>query len=523
MKILTKAFTIMTTLALMACGGGGDGDSGGNSGGGGGTPGGGATLPVKRASRSLAFPGADGGGKNIKGGAEGEVYVVTNLNDSGEGSLRWGLDGSNRTIVFAVAGNIELKTALNIEKSNITVAGQTAPGGGITLKNCPVYVTGSNIILRFLRFRMGDQSKSSFSISGETVTPDPDPLGVKGCKDILIDHCSVSWSIDECASFSNVTNFTLQYCIISESLNHAWHPKGDHGYGGIWGGKNASYHHNLLAHHNSRVPRFDHSYVAKGFRGPIDYVNNIAYNWGGNSTYGGESNTEQGISLPFQINMENNYYKAGPSSSGNVRNRLMELTSYCTNCISGGLATPSKLYISGNIINGNAATWDNVDKEHSTGETRSEADLKAMAKSDTKLTTGYGGATLNQLSFTQSATDAYNSVLEFAGASKSRDAVDVRIVNDVKNGTGKLINSVSDTPGYPELAAGTPITDTDRDGMPDDWEIAQMAALGVTGLGIDAFAPSAYNLSTKYTNLEVYMNELVSGCFPAGANAGSTR
>ena len=146
----------------------------------------------------------------------------------------------------------------------------------------------------------------------------------------MIDHCSISWSIDESASFSRVNNFTMQYCIISESLKSSWHPKGNHGYGGIWGGKNASYHHNLLADHDSRNPRFDHHYVGGRFHGPIDFVNNVVYNWGGNSTYGGEADIEENS---FHINMIGNTYLPGPSTNSLHKERLLELTSICSNCV----------------------------------------------------------------------------------------------------------------------------------------------------------------------------------------------
>ena len=507
-KNLTKAFTLLTTLILISCGGGGD-DSGSTPGG---DPGGNHdVLPVKTKNRSLAFPGADGAAKNITGGAEKEVYIVTTLEDTyTKGSLRYGLNGGEKTIVFAVAGQINLRSKLDI-KGNVTIAGQTAPGDGITIAGYPVTISGSNVILRYLRFRMGDQNVD------KGLSPDDgDALGGKDDQRILIDHCSMSYSTDECASFSRIREFTLQYCIISESLKLAGHSKGNHGYGGIWGGLNATYHHNLLAHHDSRNPRFDHSYVGASFRGPIDYVNNVVYNWGSNSTYGGETDSESNV---FHINIVNNYYKAGPSTKSNVNNRLMELTSYCENCISTGLAAPGKFFIDGNLINETGATWDDVSPEHSNKETRDKTELKNKAKLDSRYTYG-----LTELRFSETAQNAYSSVLQYAGASKVRDAVDKRIVDELKNGTGAIIDKVSDNMEkyYPTLSPGTPITDTDNDGMPDDWEVKEIAKLGVK-VGIEAFQPSAYNITSQYTNLEVYMNELVINTFPSGANASSTR
>ncbi|MCH5306910.1 MAG: pectate lyase [Prevotella sp.] len=510
MKYLTKALTLLSVVTLLACGGGDDStssDGGGDSGGGNGS------LPIRGKNRSLAFPGADGGAKTITGGAEGEVYIVTNLKDSGDGSLRRALDGSNRTIVFAVAGQINLESTLTINKQNITIAGQTAPGDGITIAGYPVYIGSSakNIILRFLRFRMGDQNIDKVNFNAD----DGDALGGKDCQQIMIDHCSISYSTDECASFSRISDFTLQYCIISESMKLSGHSKGNHGYGGIWGGRNASYHHNLLAHHDSRNPRFDHSYVGKGWRGPIDYVNNVVYNWGSNSTYGGETDSETDV---FHINMIGNYYKKGPSSK--VANRLMQLTSHCTNCVkTSGDAYPAKIYLEGNLINGSNATWDNIDMDGSS-ETRDKTTLKESAYLEKRYTEG-----LTAVISPEPAATAYNTVLQFAGASKNRDAIDERIVKEVKEGTGAIIDKVSDNMAkyFPTLNVGTSINDTDKDGMPDDWEIEQMAKLGVTGLSVDKFSPSSYNLSSRYTNLEVYMNELVTHTFPSGAGASNTR
>ena len=497
---------------LAACGGGDDNNASSNSGGNGGDNGGSTptgTLPKLTPARALAFPGADGGASAVTGGAECDVVVVTSLaDDNSSGTLRSALSMGKRTIVFAVGGQINLTRKLEISASDITIAGHSAPGDGITIAGYPVFIKGSNIILRYLRFRMGDQNIDNANFDAD----DGDALGAKDCRDILIDHCSISWSTDECASFSRVENLTVQYCIISESLKLSGHSKGNHGYGGIWGGRNASYHHNLLAHHDSRNPRFDHSYVGKTYRGPIDYANNVVYNWGGNTTYGGETDAADDV---FHINMVGNYYKPGPSSKN--KNRLMQLTSHCTNCVkSSGDAYPANLFLEDNTVNGANASWDNIDMDGSS-ETRDKTQLKSNARLASRWTTG-----LTALSFTESASDAYNTVLACAGASLRRDAVDERIVANVKSGGGALIDKVSDTPGYPTLAAGSPLTDTDKDGMPDEWELQQMKAMNVDNI-VYAFKPNAYNLSAKYTNLEVYLNSLVTATFPAGAGAGNTR
>lgn len=509
MKHLSRTWVVVLATIFMACGGGDDTSGGQPGGGGGDNPG---TLPTYTPARTLAFPGADGGASAITGGAGYDVFVVTSLaDDNSSGTLRSAVSSGKRTVVFAVGGQINLTRKLEISNSDLTIAGQSAPGDGITIAGYPVFIKGSNIILRYLRFRMGDQNidKDNF------VADDGDALGGKDGKDIMVDHCSISWSTDECASFSRVENFTLQYCIISESLKKSSHPKGNHGYGGIWGGKNASYHHNLLAHHDSRNPRFDHQYVGRTYLGPIDYVNNVVYDWGGNSTYGGETASESDL---FHINMIGNYYKAGQSTGSGSKNRLMQLTSLCSNCnkyvgkSKESTAYPAQIYLEGNMVNGNSADWTYIVQDPK--ETR---DTKSMAKLNSRWTEG-----LTTLSFTETAQNAYQSVISYAGASLKRDAVDERIVNDVKNGTGKLIDAVSDTPGYPTLAAGTAITDVDKDGMPDEWELTQMKALGVDNI-VYAFKPNAYNLSAKYTNLEVYLNSLVTGTFPAGAKATDTK
>lgn len=504
MKRISELALFLAALLFAACGGGDDGeDNGGGSSSGSGSTG---TLTTYSAARTLAFPGADGGASKITGGAGGSVYIVNSLTDDGTaGTLRNALQSGSRTIVFSVGGQIDLKSKLEIKNSNITIAGQTAPGDGITVAGYPVYISGDNIIVRFMRFRLGDQNIDKTNFDAD----DGDALGVKDCKNVLIDHCSISWSTDECASFSRIDNFTLQYCIISESLKLAGHTKGNHGYGGIWGGRNATYHHNLIADHDSRNPRFDHSYVAKAYTGPIDYVNNVVFNWGSNSTYGGEAATEANA---FHINMLNNYYLAGNNSKNT--SRLMQLTSHCTNCVkTTGEAYPAKVYIDGNIINGSQATWDNVDMDNN--ETRDKTTLKASSKLTSRWTNGF----TNQLSFMESATNAKTSVIKYAGASLVQDAVDKRIIAQVNAVKGAIINSQSDVGGYPTLKGGTAKTDSDNDGMPDEWELSQMKALGVTGKTINDFNPGAYNLSAQYTNLEVYLNDLVKGTFPSGAGA----
>ena len=439
---------------------------------------------------AIAFPGAEGFGKNATGGRGGRVIKVTNLLDYGEGSFRAAIQAKGpRIIVFDVSGTIYLNGRLNIANGDVTIAGQTAPGDGITIANYEVNVSADNVIIRFLRFRMGDDK----GIEG-------DALGGRFQKNIIIDHCSMSWSTDECVSFYQNDDFTLQWCYITESLRNSAHDKGAHGYGAILGGKNASFHHNLLAHHDSRNPRFgEYEGDAYALTNLVDFRNNVIYNWGNNSAYGAEGGN---------INIINNYYKPGPATT--KKERIMSIDKYTRDANRATYDIWGKFYIDGNYVEGSTrATEDNwtygvYNQFHGSYGTVSEADKKAM-RLDSPHPTGD-----NVTSHT--AEKAYASVLTYGGASFARDEVDIRIIDEVKNKkftyTGSngskngIIDSHTDVGGWPDLISIPAKINTSGDGIPDDWKIEK-------GLNPDKYQANGRDLSTGYDNIEVYINSLV--------------
>ncbi len=440
--------------------------------------------PVKETA--YAFPGAEGYGKNTTGGRGGRVIKVTNLNDAGGGSLREAINATGkRIIVFEVSGNIKLKSRLQIKNGDITIAGQTAPGDGICVQDYEMNIDADNVIIRYMRFRMGDLTQN-----------ENDALWGRYHQNIIIDHCSMSWSIDECSSFYANKNFTMQWCILSESLNKSFHGKDDHGYGAIWGGSAATFHHNLIAHHNSRNPRFDGGHRSGTGTSPygidkVDYRNNVIYNWRGNSAYGGENG---------EYNIVNNYYKPGPATPANRNKRIMQVSKETGNVTqySPGYGT---FYITGNHVEDNptvsANNW-NGGVDYDSGITQ------IMTQKAEPFT--FEALTVH------TAVQAYNAVLLYGGASFKRDAVDTRIAKEVKDGTATyngsktgfrgIIDSQTDVNGWPLLTQTAALLDTDKDGMPDDWETANK-------LDPKTANANAKDLSTGYDNIEVYINSLV--------------
>ena len=434
----------------------------------------------------------EGGGAAVTGGDGGTVYRVTRLDDATDpntglpmaGTLRYAATQTGtRRVIFTVSGTIHLTKELRIKTGGITIDGQSAPGDGICIADYPLVINAGNVIVRFLRIRLGDESNT-----------EADAVSVNSATGVVLDHLSCSWSVDECVSCYGNTDFTMQYCIVSESLKSSIHGKGNHGYAGIWGGTNASFHHNLLAHHDSRNPRFDHDYVNSICGGPIDYVNNVVYNWGSNSAYGGEG-TNKGAG-GRHINFVNNYYKPGPSTNSGVKSRLVDPWTSCDNCTKNpdGTVQSPKIYLTGNYMSGSS----DVTADNWKGSTKS----KSTSGVDSRWTDG-----MTSLTNEQTAEQAYETVLAKAGCSLVRDAIDTRIVSEVRNATGKLINTQSEVGGWPELNSAAKPTDTDYDGIPDEWE---------TAFGLnpnDAMDARATTLVTGHTNIDVYMCYLVRNLY----------
>ncbi|WP_297094467.1 pectate lyase [uncultured Draconibacterium sp.] len=438
--------------------------------------------------QQIAFPGAEGGGKYTTGGRGGKVIFVDNLNNKGNGSFRKAIEAEGpRTIIFRVSGTIELEKTIHIKNGDLTIAGQTAPGDGICLKNYGVRVDADNVIIRYLRVRPGDKSHEEM----DAIT------GMRN-KNIIIDHCSFSWADDEVASFYDNENFTLQWCIISESFNLSFHHKGAHGYGGIWGGSNASFHHNLISDHVSRNPRLQGSrYTNDPDFEKADFRNNVIYNWGNNSVYGGEEG---------HYNLVNNYYKPGPATKKDVRDRILNLTqdfyneSRNTDTLRAGW-----FYLDGNVIEGNKE----ISKDNWAGGVQVK-NLSQEMIDRSRLTSPVEHTAIK----TDKAEEAYKKVLQDAGASYQRDAVDKRIIHEATTGketVGKqfrdggkgIIDSQTDVGGWPILRSTPPPPDADNDGMPDKWEKQN-------GLNPEKADNNDYKLDKKYTNIEVYLNSIIA-------------
>lgn len=416
-----------------------------------------------------AFPGAEGYGAQSLGGRGGQVIEVTNLNDSGAGSLRAAIEAEGpRTVVFRVGGTIELESSLEIKNPYITIAGQTAPGGGVAIRTAPtmdhsaIEVATEHVILRYLRVRPGPMAELSENVDALVIG--------RNARHVMIDHCSFSWSTDETISiWYNASDITIQWSIISEALWKSTHDAGPQSYGLLAGDRSTriSFHHNLLAHNHRRNPRM------RG--GNTDVVNNVIYNAGRTPTRL-DGNTVDGASEPAHANYVGNYIKAGPSSDFEYEVKLLASEN----------ESPFTAYIRGNI-GPNRPDENTLDRAVVAPEGYG---LLVDTRSNAPLVT------------TTSATEAYDQVLANAGAVKPmRDAVDERVVEDVIQKTGQIIDDPSDVGGWPTLAMGTPPDDSDHDGMPDAWETAWGSDANDDSDGYADFDGDGY------TNLEEYLND----------------
>ena len=484
-----------------------------------------ALLPAQLQAQTPAFPGAEGAGKYVTGGrgtvgTATIVFEVTSLADQNvAGTLRYACSqsASYRTIVFRVSGTIHLNSPLSIP-ANTTLAGQTAPGDGICLADYWVTIGGNNVIIRYVRFRMGDKNqlivksgapaecnpvfKTDFT---STCYPEPnvsgsyDSLGATDKNNLMVDHCSVSWCDDEALSLKNCANTTVQWTIISEPLDYSYHfettngtsstgPETDfqyHGYGSIFGATNTSFHHNIYAHCKSRCPRFNDT-PSGGTKMRVDMRNNVIYNWRINTAYGG---------IDGEFNIVSNYYKAGPNTT--TDRRIV------------GTDPTARYYLVGNKMVGQDGENGTLSVQVSTNNW-----YGTSSGAGSQATLSMAGPTLTNIALTtqHTAQEAYDIVLAQAGANiPKRDTVDARIVNEVKTKTGSIIDVQGGYPhgtpystssnAWPVLLSTTAPTDTDHDGMPDNWETAMW-------LNYNSSVDRTNRNVEGYTMLEVYLNSL---------------
>lgn len=373
-----------------------------------------------------AFPGAEGFGGNTTGGRGGKVIFVENLNDSGPGSLREALETRGpRYVLFKVSGVIELEKPLEVKRGDVTIAGQSAPGDGICIKNYDTRISAKNVVVRNIRFRPGDEPAAELKERGRNFEPDALTIA-RQSSDVIVDHCSASWSTDECLTVSGegITNVTVQWCVISESLNQGAHHKGNHGFGSlIRTNGNVSYHHNLYAHHRSRCPR-------PGTYGDgsilFDFRNNVVFD--GNGYSAGE---------PTRLNYVGNYIRKPNGPAFKI----------------GGDAT---------------SMFQTANYQEDAGDKNDDFwQLVPEAKPVNMRDEAFEVASVT----TDSADEAYEAVLESAGATLPiRDAVDARVVQEVRDGKVGLVNSQTEVGGWPAYRSAEAPKDSDSDGMPDEWE-----------------------------------------------------
>ncbi|HIG29293.1 MAG TPA: pectate lyase [Verrucomicrobiales bacterium] len=421
------------------------------------------SSPTFIRAQQLAFPGAEGYGRYALGGRGGQVLFVTNLKDKGSGSLRAAIEAqAPRIVVFKISGTIELQSALRIIHPRITIAGQTAPGDGICLKKYPLIISANDAVIRFMRVRLGDEA-------GKLM----DGIDISNAENVIVDHCSVSWTLDEAVNtYHGTKNITVQWCLISESLNDSPLQKG-HGFAASLGGVNSSYHHNLLANNAGRNPS-----IAGETSNPtinLDFRNNGIFNWQKRRLDG----------RPESINVVNNFYKAGPASREHLN--IVKIQS-----LDDG--TFGRWYIQGNILE------NHLQSRKRNGLVTIDASNRSPESAMIDKPVDFAPV------FTETAETAFENVLLSAGAIRpKRDSHDERIVREVRSGRttfgNGIISSQTEVGGWPELLSTQPQTDIDADGMPDEWErrfspngdLALHSTLDSDGDG--------------YTNIEEYLNK----------------
>lgn len=421
----------------------------------------------------LAFPGAEGWGRYSQGGRGGAVLKVTNLNDSGPGSFREAVTSSGpRIILFEVAGTIDLQSPLEINAPYLTIAGQTAPGEGICIKRFPLRIHNTHdVIIRGIRVRPGTES----GLIGSEI----DVLNIDNSQNVIVDHCVFSWSVDEgINTWHGARLLTVQWCVMSEPLNHSIHEKGPHGYGASIGGYKASFHHNLLANGAARNPS-----IAGNNQAPtvlLDFRNCVISNWGHRSCDG----------KPLSINLVNNYYKAGPATNEEVKRRITRIDN------AEKMGFSCLWYVEGNVVEGypeiSANNWaGGVDYEEGTSPERNRR-KEAFEVAPV---------------VTQPAQEAYELVLNYAGCYDNRDTQEKRIIEQMRTGKytaskNGLIDRVEQAGGWPVLKTGKLPQDSDKDGIPDEWECNN-------GLNAADASDAKTKAGNGYMNIENYINSLL--------------
>ena len=503
-----------------------------------------------------AFPGAEGYGKFTTGGRGGNVFYVTRLDDCSdanlvEGTLRWALrsgDDTPRTILFRVCGTIYLTSELKLQHPNVTIAGQSAPGGGICIAGCKFCVTKPNVIIRHIRFRAGDIPTQSYPA-----------LDIENVKNVIVDHCSFTWSMEECLTAYDTDSTTIQWCIIGEGLYNSKNKKGARAYATQWGGEHSTMHHCLITNCISRTPRFNgvrnDAHLSQGNHDhdafvDSEFANNVIYNWGKpNSLYGGENDTsinkdQFGQAIGYDhIYMVNNYFRAGPATlAAGLSSRYFVQGSKQKDW--GRWFLRGNKFETGNKFNSSATIWQDaslqVVNDSNTWGINEGKGARGFALDGIVIDTTafrryvlleqYASSELNL----ESADEAYLSVCAGAGARLPRlDEEDTRLLNEAAGIIDPIFVGPTDTTklgiidsqedihfsrvdtflvgndtvtSYPflgMLVGDTVAVDTDRDGMPDAWELAH---------NLNPSDPADGNLSTLsalnagYTNLEYFLN-----------------